>query len=105
MPASRSFAIIAFFSLLLVGGHASASGAPEWNGVVADLAGKPVAAANIQLHSLSDGRDFTAQTAPDGRFSFAGVPAGKYSVQVSVNRAVFTASASIEIKSSVTLTS
>src|SRR6476620_4512148 len=106
MPASRSFVIIIFFSLLLGGGHAAASEAPpEWNGVVADLAGKPVAAANVQLRSLSDGRDFMAQTNPAGHFSFAGVPAGKYAVQVSVNRAVFTASASVEIKNSVTLTS
>jgi hypothetical protein len=54
----------------------------SWNGVLSDGAGTPVGSAVVTLHSTSFGRDYTATTAADGKFVFAGIAAGAYQVAV-----------------------
>ncbi len=52
-------------------------------GSVTDFAGAGVPDATIQAREVSTGKTRTAKTDAGGQFSLAGVPAGKYDVQVS----------------------
>jgi Carboxypeptidase regulatory-like domain len=78
--------------------------AASWTGVLADESGKPVGGAVIHLHLTSAGRDFTATTAVNGRFAFAGITAGSYEVSVSIADKIWKAPAALVIKDGLELT-
>lgn len=61
---------------------AAAVPAAAWSGHLRDSAGKPVSGAVVRLQSVLTGRDYTATTARDGTFSFAGIAPGRYEVSV-----------------------
>jgi Carboxypeptidase regulatory-like domain len=69
-------------TLLLGAPVAGALSGASWNGTLSDGSGKPVAAAVVKLHSAAGGRDYTATTAPNGRFTFAEIAKGGYEVSV-----------------------
>ena len=69
-------------TLLLGAPVAGAVSGASWNGTLSDGSGKPVAAAVVKLHSAAGGRDYTATTAPNGRFTFAEIAKGGYEVSV-----------------------
>ncbi|MGP0019128.1 MAG: TonB-dependent receptor domain-containing protein [Candidatus Sulfotelmatobacter sp.] len=68
--------------MLLAAPVAAAFSGASWNGALKDGSGKAVAEAVVKLHSASGGRDYTATTAADGKFVFAGIAAGAYELSV-----------------------
>ncbi len=71
---TRSLVVCLGFVLLVSLAFGASTG--SWNGMLSDGAGKPVGSAVVTLHSTSLGRDYTATTAADGKFVFAGIAAG-----------------------------
>jgi hypothetical protein len=74
-PRSRFRAL--FLSAILVASlTAGAVSEASWNGVLLDSSGKPAAEAAVKLHSTSDGRDYAATSAANGKFAFGEVTRG-----------------------------
>jgi len=63
---------------------ADALAGASWSGALRDDNGKPVAGAVVKLHSTSGGHDYSATTASDGKFAFAGIAADSYEVSVRI---------------------
>jgi len=83
----------------------SAAGAVSvatWNGMLSDDAGKPVAGAIVKLHSAG-AQDYTATTATDGKFAFAGIASGSYEISVRVTDKDWRAPAPLVIGDKATL--
>jgi Carboxypeptidase regulatory-like domain/Uncharacterised protein family (UPF0236) len=76
------FCILCVGTLSVGAAVAGAVSGASWNGTLSDQSGKPVAAAVVKLHSAAEGRDYTATTAPNGRFTFAEIAKGGYEVSV-----------------------
>ena len=79
-----------FAVLLLVGLAASAmaqSVTGSISGIVTDATGGVVVGASVTLHSDQTGTERTATTGEDGRFSFAAVQPGSYTVLVTQTKA------------------
>src|ERR1700722_9490029 len=79
--------------------------AASWSGVLTDDAGKPVSQAIVKLHATSPGPDYTATTAPDGKFVFAEIALGTYEVSVKTAGKTWEAATPIVVKDAATLTS
>jgi len=91
---------VALFAVPVANALAGAS----WNGVLRDGNGKPVAGAVVRLHSISGGHDYTAATATDGKFAFAGIAADSYEVSVRIADKERKAAAPFVVKDAATLT-
>jgi len=73
-----------FLLALLCGGNLNAQPQPSGkplSGALHDAAGAPIAGAELVLVSLS-GANFSAKTAPDGAFRFAGIPDGTWKLSI-----------------------
>ena len=79
--------------------------AASWSGVLTDDAGKSVSQAIVKLHATSPGPDYTATTAPDGKFVFAEIALGTYEVSVKTAGKTWKAATPIVVKDAATLTS
>src|SRR5579864_4064209 len=89
--------------ILLATLAAGAVSAATWQGVLSDDAGKPVAGAIVKLHS-GDAQDYTAKTARDGKYGFAGIAAGRYEVSVRIADKEWKAGAALAVGENATLT-
>ena len=88
------FCLTAVFSLTSL---ANAANGASWNGTLIDSAGKPVAGAVLKLRATLGGRNYTATTAANGDFSFAGLSAGNYEVSATVADKSWTAATSVVV--------
>ncbi len=68
--------------LFLLSAVAQAGPDATWEGLLTDSTGKPVAEAVIRMHSSSGGRDSTAVTSLEGRFTVAHIRPGLYALSV-----------------------
>ena len=59
------------------------NGRAELTGTVTDPTGAVVAGANVEVREISTGKKRTTKTNATGEFSFSGVPAGEYTVEIS----------------------
>jgi hypothetical protein len=91
---------VVFFAVPVANAMAGAS----WSGVLRNENGKPVAGAVVKLHSISGGHDYTATTATDGKFAFAGIAADSYEVSVRIADNERKAAAPIVVKDAAILT-
>jgi len=89
--------------ILLTALAAGAVSAATWSGTLSDGAGKPVAGAVVTLHSAG-AQDYTATTATDGKFDFAGIAAGNYEVSVLITDKQWKAVAPLVVGDRPTLT-
>jgi len=89
--------------LLAVSAPGAVSGA-SWNGVLTDVAGKPVVGAILKLHSSSGDGDYTATSDGNGQFSFAAVTGGSYEVTVTISGEIWRTPAPVLIKDTDALT-
>src|SRR5215475_8560533 len=64
---------------------ASAASNATFRGLLSDTSGKPLAGANVALHSASTGRDYTAISTREGTFIFGAIPADSYDLTVKSN--------------------
>jgi hypothetical protein len=55
----------------------------EITGAVTDVTGATIPNASIVLHSIKEGSRRTARSNSQGQFTFAGIPAGRYQIEVS----------------------
>jgi hypothetical protein len=74
----------------------------SWNGSLTDALGKPVAAASVRLRPAS-GREYTATTAVDGRFSLSAIAEGTYEVLVTLGDKTWKATVPVAIHGNVAL--
>ncbi|MBZ5655694.1 MAG: TonB-dependent receptor [Acidobacteriia bacterium] len=84
-----------------------AAGTPQhvsWSGVLRDSSGNVVPQASVELHSLSGGPGYSAQTSAAGTFTFSEIAAGKYELSVSTGGASFKSGTSLNVQDGVTLT-
>ena len=102
-PGNRISTLWLIAVLLAVPVAAAVSGA-SWNGVLKYGSGKPVAEAVVQLHSASGGRDHTATTATNGKFSFSEIAAGSYEVSVRIADKEWRATSPVVVKDAAALT-
>lgn len=102
-PQNR-FYVVSLIAFLLSTSVADALSGALWNGVLTDGAGKPVVGAVVTLHAGSQGHDFTATTAPDGKFAFAGIAAGSYQVSATIEDKEWKTAAPVAVKDAATLT-
>ena len=93
--------LAAVFALVTVT-HALAGSV--WNGTLTNADGKPVAGAVVKLRAVPAGRDYTATTAADGKFAFAGIVGGSYEVSVQIAERNWKATAVVAMKDATTLT-
>ena len=61
------------------------NGLAEIVGAISDPSGAVVAGAKVEVRALASGKVRTARTNASGQFTFSGVPAGDYAVQVSAS--------------------
>jgi len=87
--------LIAFFA-----GRAAATPVP-FSGIVTDAAGKPIARAEVKLHSA--GGERTATAGADGTFAFAAVETGTYEISIKVPEKEWTNSAQVVAREAVPL--
>lgn len=76
----------------------------SWSGVLSNANGNPAAGAIVKLHAVSGGHDYTATTADDGKFAFAGVAAGNYEVSVKIGDQEWKTAAAVTVTDASTLT-
>ncbi len=75
-----------FLSAILLGSlTAEAVSGASWNGVLLDSSGKPVADAVVKLHPTGSGRDYTANSAANGKFAFGEIAAGLYELSATAS--------------------
>ena len=63
----------------------SAASNATFRGLLSDANGKPLAGANVALHSASTGREYTAISTREGTFVFGAIPADSYDLTVKSN--------------------
>ncbi|MBV8032815.1 MAG: TonB-dependent receptor [Betaproteobacteria bacterium] len=78
MKQARTY--LAFVATLLVVALASAQEGRQVRGVVSDALGRPIAGAQVSLMAADGNAVGQTRTTDDGRFFFAGVPAGTYAI-------------------------
>jgi len=75
---SRQFLVAA----LLTASAATSFSMTSWSGVLRDATGNPIDAAIVQLRVSSGKANYTATSSPTGKFVFAGIAEGQYTVSV-----------------------
>lgn len=76
------FATTTIFALLLVGNVFAQSGTSGISGTVTDANGAAVPGATVTISQAEIGFSRSQTSGDDGRFKFAGIPPGKYKVEV-----------------------
>ena len=76
----------------------SAASSATFRGLLSDANGKPLAGANVALHSASTGRDYTAISTPEGKFVFGAIPADSYDLTVKSNDREWRAQSRLVVK-------
>src|SRR6185437_10590396 len=99
-----SLHIFFVFCLLSLPGHAGATSAAAWHGVLLSQAKAPVANAAVRLHSAAHGQDYVSRTSAQGEFEFNGLAAGRYSLTVVSNGRTCNLPGTITLQRGVTLT-
>ena len=82
---------------------ARSSSAASWRGSVRDSAGNPVGAATITLLSVSAQRGNQAKTSAAGEFLFDELPAGSYTLSISLGDKTWKLASPLEVKEGMTL--
>ncbi len=89
--------------LLFLASSSSALAANSLKGILRDGAGHPIAKATVSLHAVSGARRYSAETSPNGEFSFPDILAQSYSISVRLRGKTWRAPAPVPIKDGDTL--
>ena len=84
--------------LLFLASSSSALAANSLKGILRDGAGHPIAKATVSLQALSGARRYSAETSPNGEFSFPDIVAQSYSISVRLRGKTWQAPAPVPIK-------
>ncbi|HEV3513082.1 MAG TPA: carboxypeptidase regulatory-like domain-containing protein [Candidatus Sulfotelmatobacter sp.] len=89
-------------AILLTVHSAGAVTTASWIGLLTDSAGNPIAGAVVRLRSAD--HEYTATTAANGKFEFAGIAGGTYELSVKTSDSEWKGAASLIVKDATALT-
>ena len=92
-----------FVVILFLASSNSALAANSLKGILRDGAGHPIAKATVSLQAVSGARRYSAETSPNGEFSFPDIVAQSYSISVRLRGKTWQAPAAVPIKDGDTL--
>ncbi|MGC2526883.1 MAG: TonB-dependent receptor, partial [Candidatus Acidiferrum sp.] len=92
-----------FVVILFLASSNSALAANSLKGILRDGAGHPIAKATVSLQTVSGARRYSAETSPNGEFSFPDIVAQSYSISVRLRGKTWQAPAAVPIKDGDTL--
>src|SRR5690348_8928049 len=98
-----SLLILLVLFLLTFAGHAGATSAAAWHGILF-RAKAPVPNATVRLHSAAHGQDYVSRTSAQGEFEFNGLAEGRYSLTVVSNGRTCNLPGTITLQRGATLT-
>ncbi|MGC1416860.1 MAG: TonB-dependent receptor [Candidatus Acidiferrum sp.] len=98
-PGLRKWLVV----LLFLASSSSALAANSLKGILRDGAGRPIAKATVSLQAVSGARRYSAETSPNGEFSFPDIVAQSYSISVRLRGKTWQAPAPVPIKDGDTL--